>query len=118
MLQYIADSGETSLEIFIFYSNKNEERILFREELDELSKKIGNVNLIHTLTDLSEEEKKKWNGETGRIDKEMINKYLGKEKTFFYIVGSPAFNKAMEKLLFEEMEIDKDMILREDFPGY
>ncbi|MDP2973668.1 MAG: FAD-dependent oxidoreductase [Candidatus Diapherotrites archaeon] len=120
MLQFIADSGQNrQLRIVIFYSNRNKERIAFRKELQELNKKIPLLKIVHTLTDLSAEEKNQWKGETGTISAEMIKKYMEKTQEFtFFIVGPPAFNAAMQKILQEQLKIRNERIVLENFTGY
>ena len=107
------------LEITVFYSNKSQERIVFRERLEQLAEKIGNVRIIHTLTGLSEAEKEKWAGETGFISAEMMKKHLENGQEYcFYVVGPPAFNEAMKKMLSGELRIKPEMVVFETFSGY
>ncbi len=118
MLEYVADEGEEH-GMVLFYSNRNEERIVFRKELDELEKKIVSLKVINTLTNLTNEEKAQWKGETGFITAEMVKNYSGDlEDTIFYIVGPPKFNEVMEKIAVEELFIPKERIVLENFAGY
>lgn len=119
ILQWVSDSKEKGLELVIFYSNRNEERIVFRHELEALAEKIGSVEIVHTITDLAEEEKGGWVGETGFIDRKMVKRYLENEQDFtFYVVGPEKFNQAMKKMLLEELCIKEEMIILENFSGY
>jgi ferredoxin-NADP reductase len=118
MLEYAVDR-EKDLNGYLFYSNRDEKRIAFREELEEMASKMHHFKIIHTLTDLSDEEKKEWEGETGFIDAQMIKKHCPdyKDRTF-YIVGPPAFNKAMREMVTTELELEKEQIVMENFTGY
>lgn len=120
------------LEIAVFYSNRNRERIAFRERLEQLAQKIGNVQIINTLTELSESllekglrkkasqgEKAEWKGETGFISSEMVKRHLKNWQEYcYYVAGPPAFNEAMKKMLLEELRIKPEMIVFETFSGY
>jgi len=111
--------GMKELEIVIFYSNRNQERIVFREKLEEMAEKLGFVQVVHTLTDLSEEEKGNWVGETGFIDRKMVKRHVENEQDYtFFVVGPPKFNKAMKKMLLEDLCVKEEMIVEEAFSGY
>ena len=59
-----------------------------------------------------------WVGETGRINQEMLEKYLGNPQEYaYYIAGSPRMVGSMSKLLVDA-GIDPDDIKFEEFAGY
>lgn len=120
ILEELASKGKNKqLEIVVFYSNSEEKRIAFKEKLEEMAEKIGNVQIVHTLTDLTEEDKGKWQGEVGFIDRKMVKRYLENEQDFsFYIAGPPKFNQAMKKMLLKELAIKEEMLILESFSGY
>jgi len=120
ILQYLADTGEVDeLDIWLFYSNRNEERIVFRRELDELSEKIGRVGIVHTLTHLSKKDGRRWGGETGYISAEMTQRHIEDlNSCTFYVVGPPAFNTAMEEIVTRELGVLQEMVVKETFSGY
>lgn len=120
IMQLFEDKGRIKgLEAVIFYSNKSEKRIAFRQELEEIAEKTGGIQIVHTLTDLDEKEKEKLLGETGFIDRGMVKRHLVNEQEFFFFVsGPPAFNEAMKKLLIKELAISEEMVLMETFSGY
>ena len=75
------------------------------------------LKIVYTVTD---EDASSWNGERGRINKEMIAKYLGNDEVasaIFYICGPPGMLKAMKELL-QELKVPKDRIKTEEFTGY
>ncbi len=119
VLEDLKNRKEKGLEIFVFYSNRNEERIAFRGELEKLAEELGFVEIVHTLTDADEEQQKNWLGETGFIDRRMVKRHLVSEEEFsFFVVGPPKFNEAMEKMLKGDLAIPGEKILKEDFSGY
>jgi NAD(P)H-flavin reductase len=86
----------------IIFSNKTEDEILWRKEIEELSP--------NTFT-LTREE---WDGETGRVDKEMIEKCLkDKKETDFYLCGPPLFVRDIERILIVDLKIDKERVKKE-----
>jgi NAD(P)H-flavin reductase len=97
-----------SNKLTLIYSNRKKDDIIYKDELEKLSDE-GKIKLVNTLT------KEDWDGETGRIDEELIKKYVDnlKEKTY-YICAPPSMVKAMNKLL-KEMGIDKKKIKWEDW---
>ena len=117
MLQYLADKGSPGeLEIKLFYSNRSEERIVFREELDELSTQLGNLEVVYTLTAM--EDGMNWDGETGYIDEEMLSRPIDELREYTcYLVDPPAFNQAMVEVL-GELGVGGESIIGEDFTGY
>ncbi len=108
MLRSIADNCP-AVNGTLFYSNKNTEEILWRQEIEKIIEKNKNLSCILTLT------RQQWEGTTGRIDKKLIfSKVQEKENTDFYICGSPDFVKSMEALLKAE-GIPKESIKKEIF---
>jgi glycine betaine catabolism B len=119
MLEHAADSS-SGIKAKLLYSNRKENAISYKEHLNGLKEKLQDLDIIHTLTDLSgEEEKNAWNGETGYIDAHMVNRHIDDPgKYIFYVSGPPAFNRSMIKMLQEELNVRKDNIKIEDFSGY
>ena len=71
-------------QLFLFYSNKRPEDAAFLKELQNLGKENPNFKLIATMTEM-ENSKQAWRGETGFINKEMLQKYK-KIKTRRFII--------------------------------
>lgn len=125
MIKYVTDKL-IPLKIVIFDSNRNQENILFKREFDEWKALNKNLEIIHTISETQLDEhqsniKQNWSGEYGRINKEMILKYLDDISlldSIFYICGPPAMLKAMRSMLQEELKISNEMIKVEEFTGY
>lgn len=112
-----ASIGKLPHKIYLFYSNRRPEDAAFLESLEALQKDNHNYKLIATMADM-EKSKMKWDGETGFITKEMINKYFRyTSETIYYSAGPPDMVAAMRKLL-NEMGVDDDYIRTEEFSGY
>jgi len=83
----------------LIFSNRTEEDIIYIEELDEVNRREG-FRIVNTLTDSWPQD---WKGETGYIDRAMLEKYVNEAcKKIWYICGPPPMIDSMEKLLAEE----------------
>ncbi|WP_148687526.1 FAD-dependent oxidoreductase [Candidatus Nitrosocosmicus hydrocola] len=126
MIKYVTDK-QLPTKITMFDSNKNQQNIIFNKEFDNWAAFNENIKIIYTLSDEESNEnddsgtKEEWNGEKGRIDKEMILKYVDKntlDDVVFYVSGPPDMLKSMHSLLQKELEISPDRIKAEEFTGY
>lgn len=112
-----ADHDRAPHKLYLFYSNRRPEDAAFLDTLQGLEKTNPNFRLIATMTQMSN-SKKKWNGETGRIDKEMLSRYLSElYGPIFYIAGPPAMVTGMRKMLVAS-GVNEDDIRTEEFAGY
>ncbi len=93
MLRHMQSSG-SELSVLLLYANRTVDDITFREELETMSgEKNPRLKVIHVL----ESPPPDWRQERGRIDREMIARYLegpasGKA---FYFCGPPAMMRQM-----------------------
>lgn len=103
--------------IYLFYSNHRPEDAVFLEELQSLQQQNSNYKLIATMTSM-EKSKRAWQGETGFIDKAMLERNLqGAASPIYYTAGPASMVKAMQSLL-HQIGVDDDDICVEEFPGY
>jgi ferredoxin-NADP reductase len=73
-----------------FYSSRRPEDAPFLEDLQELEKASPSFQFVGTMTDMRHSGKK-WNGENGYVDKEMLSRYLTDLRgPIYYIAGPPA----------------------------
>lgn len=93
------------INVHMLYSNKTQDEILWRKEIESLS----NKNFSHEFT-LTRES---WDGTKGRINKEMILRGLKSKNTDFYLCGPPEFVKSSEAILIEEIGIQKENVKKE-----
>lgn len=115
----INDATERKLEnkIILFYSNNTPEDSAFLTELQNLEKQNSNFKLVATITN-TENENEDWLGERGRINEDMIKKYLPENTSpIYYLVGPQAMVEAMREML-DKMGVDSDDIRFEEFAGY
>ncbi len=105
MLKYLIDKNEKR-DIVVFYSNKNETEIAYRDILDEAEKKLG-VKTVYVLTE-----------KTGRINENMIRQEVPDYKErCFYLSGPHAMVTGFETLL-KNMGVPSNQIKTDFFPGY
>ncbi len=103
--------------IFLFYSNRRPEDAAFLDELAETQEKNPNFTFVGTMTEM-EKSTRKWNGETGYINKAMLEKYVGDlTLPIYYLAGPASMVTAMRKTL-NEAGVDDDNIRTEEFSGY
>jgi ferredoxin-NADP reductase len=112
-----ADHDRAPHKLYLFYSNRRPEDAPFMEVLQDREKINPNFRFIPTMTEMSR-SKKKWDGETGRINQEMLSKYLNDlQGPIYYIAGPPAMVSGMRKMLVE-CGVDEDDIRTDEFAGY
>jgi ferredoxin-NADP reductase len=112
-----ADHDRAPHKLYVFDSNRRPEDAPFLEVLQNLEKTNPQFSFIATMTDVPR-SKKTWNGETGRINRDMLSKYLNDlQGPIYYIAGPPAMVGGMRKMLVES-GVDEDDIRTEEFAGY
>lgn len=113
MTKYCMDNGIKS-QMTLLYGNRNEESIVFKEELDSLEKKNPNLRVVHTLSRPSD----RWKGRRGHVDiqtvREEIPDYMERA---FYVCGPPALVTDCVNIL-KTLKVPDNKIKTEDFPGY
>jgi ferredoxin-NADP reductase len=103
--------------IFLFYSNHRPEDAPFLEALQKLEKENPNYKLIATMTDM-EKSKQPWDGETGPVNKEMLERYLQRAGSPIYYVAGPAGMVKGLHTMLNQAGVDDDDIRTEEFVGY
>lgn len=112
-----AANNKSRHKLYLFYSNETPEAAAFLEELTDLQKKNPNFKFIATMTNIKNSSTT-WNGESGRIDKNMLLKYIGDiSKPIYYISGPKAMVASMRSIL-NEAGVNDDNIRTEEFSGY
>ncbi|AGB50415.1 flavodoxin reductase family protein [Methanomethylovorans hollandica DSM 15978] len=101
-------------DIMLIYSNKTENDLAFREELDEMMHNNSNLKVVYTLTRASES----WTGCRERICENMVAREIPDyRERHFLICGPPEMVRSMEEMLIA-MKIPKDMVKKEALAGY
>jgi glycine betaine catabolism B len=115
MVKYLLDIGEAR-DIILFYSNKLEQDIVYKEIFDLAEKKLG-IKLIYILTDQSNLPKN-WHGKTGYIDEEMIKKEVTDFRERIFYLSGPQTMVDSYKNILEKIGIPRRQIRTDYFPGY
>ena len=71
MIKYATDK-KLKTNIILLYSNILEDEIVFKNEIEEMKIQNENLKVVYTITQPTE----KWNGFTGFINREMIQKVI------------------------------------------
>ncbi len=104
--------------IFLFYSSRTPEEAPFLEEMINLEKENPRHHAICTITGPQKSGTPSW-GETGRITKEMIQKYVHDILApIYYLAGPPEMTSAIHTMLLYTMGVSEDDIRMEEFSGY
>jgi ferredoxin-NADP reductase len=112
MLRYIADE-QLPYRVTLVFSNRDRESAAFLDELRELEQRIPGLRLVLTMTD-----DEGWDGETRRIDSDMLREHLGTlDGHVFLVAGPPGMAKAVEQDL-KDAGIEEERVLADSFSGY
>jgi ferredoxin-NADP reductase len=112
MLRYIADEGLPH-RVTLVHSNRDRESTAFYDELRELEAANANLEIVFTMT-----EDSGWEGETRRIDAEMLRDHLGDLDTYtYFIAGPPGMVEGVSGAL-QEAGIPEDQTRSQGFSGY
>ncbi|UCB57820.1 MAG: FAD-dependent oxidoreductase [Candidatus Omnitrophota bacterium] len=125
--KFVADKRIPS-DIILLYGNNKEEDIIFREDLDGISRSNKNIRIVYTLTQplragagLTSEDidRKKWPGRVGLIDDKVIKEEVGDYKErVFYICGPPGMVSSLTGILKNKLGLPEGKIKAENFTGY
>jgi len=109
--------------VYLFYGNKNQNTIIFKEKLDELEKQYPQrLKVVHTLS----EPKvwtvwKQWKGRKGRIDPKDVEWFISNhpptaQDAQYFICGPGSMNLSIRKALIG-MDVPEERIHIEQFGG-
>lgn len=113
MIKYSIDK-KLSVNIILLYSNRFEDDIAFRNELENMQTENSNVKVVETITKPDPD----WKGVSGRINAEMVKKFIPDfMKRTFYTSGPQKMVDSMVSLS-REMGVPEKQIKQEYFPGY
>ena len=112
MLRYVADEGLPH-RVTLVYSNRDRESTAFFDELRELEAANPNLEIVFTMT-----EDSGWEGETRRIDADMLRDHLGDLDAYTYLIaGPPGMVEGVTGAL-QEAGIPEDQVRSQGFSGY
>jgi predicted ferric reductase len=109
MLRYIYDK-KLKKNVILLWSNKTEQDIAFRKELETMASEMPSLKVVHVLS-----RQEGWSGERGKIDAEKLKRYVDNfHVTQFFICGPPLMMRAVERTL-RELGAPKNRIHYERF---
>lgn len=108
MIQEIAHT-KPDVHLTLLYGSAKSDDIIFKDELDALEKQVPDkIKIVNVLSDEPD-----WPGEKGFLGKDLIEKYMGEDPTFF-ICGPQVMYTFVQKAL-AELHIHERRIRREVF---
>ena len=111
MLRFIADKT-LPYDVTLCYSNRDRESAAFLDELEELSSDPGS-SVVLTMT-----EDPGWEGETRRIDPDLLREYVGDlDVPRFFTAGPPAMAEGVADAL-KAAGVPEDHVVAGKFSGY
>jgi ferredoxin-NADP reductase len=115
MAEYAADK-KLQIPITLLYSNRSEDEIDYRAELEELERQNPRFRILHTLT--GETSLDSWTGSRGRIHPDLLRKAAeGLDRPIYYLCGKPSLVSTMFGLLQQKGVPEEDVRI-EVFRGY
>lgn len=116
IVQYCIDKN-ISTPMILFVSWKNKDEMVFDDFFRNANNHLENFSYVPTITEgnLNPSE---WDMEMGRINSEMIKKYVTDiTKSKYFFAGPPAMVNALKQTV-TEMGVPKEKIIAEEFEGY
>jgi len=114
ILEYICEKN-LATDALVFYSNRSEEDIAFRKELDSLCRINRNIKIVYTVTECAPKDDA---CVFGFIDKNLISaKTVDLAKRTIFIYGPPGMVTTMKGLCFD-LGCEKENVQIESFVGY
>lgn len=111
-----ATHDKTSHKILLLHSNKTPADAPFDADFRQLAQENPNFTFVPVASESAPDD---FDGERGKINAELIKKYVNDfDHTIFYLAGPPAMVKAMRQILVDELKADEDNIRTEEFDGY
>jgi glycine betaine catabolism B len=115
MAEYAADET-LKIPVRLLYSNRTEDEIAYKAELEELERRNPKFRVLHTLT--GENVSNDWAGSRGRIRPDLFRKAgEGLDRPVYYLCGKPSMVSAVFDLLLK-MDVLEDDVKAELFRGY
>jgi ferredoxin-NADP reductase len=100
--------------IVLFYANRRPQDAAFLDELHSLERRNPNYRLVATMSQPAPE----WKGETGHIDRAMLERHVAELRhPVYYFAGPPGMAMAMQFMLADIGIAEADM-RSEEFYGY
>ncbi len=110
-----ATHDKTAHKLLLLHSSRTPADLPFLDDFQKLAAENPNFTYVPVASDEAPED---WQGEKGRVDADMIKKYVTDiNAPIFYLSGPEGMVKAMRQMLVE-MDVNEDNIRTEEFAGY
>jgi len=114
MAEYAADKA-LPIPIRLVYSNRSEDEIVYRRELEALETLNPHFRMLNTLTRTTD---RGWKGATGRIDSKLVQEAARDlAGPIYYVSGTPSMVVGVLRLL-RALDVPDSNIEVEAFRGY
>lgn len=114
IIAYIVDKG-LGTDVHLVYSNRTEEEIAFKHELDSWESQQGNIKVCYTVTECQPKDKKCF---FGHINEAMLCEHMKDiRERMVFIFGPPKMVEAMKKLCLD-LGCSPENVKTEQFIGY
>lgn len=116
ILKYTTDKN-IQIPMILFVSWKNRDEMVFDEFFRDANNHLEHFSYVPTLTEEGLQPSE-WDGELGRINSDMIRKYVSDiSNSKYFFSGPPAMVNALKQTVIE-MGVSKEKIIAEEFEGY
>lgn len=110
-----ATHDKTGHRLILLHASRTPAALPYKSDFEQLAKDNPNFRYVAVATDSAPDN---WVGERGRINAEMIKKYVPDlNKPIYYLSGPREMVKAMRQLLVD-LQVNEDKIRTEEFSGY
>ncbi len=104
-------------DLWLFYSNRRPEDAAFLDELVALPRRNPRYRFVGTMVEMAKSSRP-WSGETGFLDRTMLERHLKDLAAFvYYVAGPPGLVEAMRNML-ADAGVKDDAIRTDEFYGY
>lgn len=112
--KYLVDKN-SGIDAVLVYSNRSVRDIVFKDDFDAMQKNYPLLKVAHVLCETTVGFKCTVGLINSAVIKNEIPDYLERK---FYLCGPPQMVEAMRKILTEELKLQSDKIILENFQGY
>jgi ferredoxin-NADP reductase len=117
IVQYCIDKNiQTPMILFVSWKKRDE--MIFDDFFRNANNHLENFSYVPTLTEEEGLDKSNWDGEIGRINEEMLKKYVSDINSSKYYVSGPQVMVNALKETIMGMSVSSEKIIAEEFEGY
>jgi ferredoxin-NADP reductase len=110
-----ATHNKTAHRIMLLHASRTPDELPLKGDFEQLAKDNPNFRYVTIASDSAPDD---WQGERGRVDAEMVKKYVPDlNRPIYYLSGPQGMVKAMRQLLVD-LKVNEDNIRTEEFAGY